>query len=300
MGKQEILMSSDKQVKRTVFAGFDTELSRWEVEHALERFAGVEQAERKEVPAGERGGVHLLDTLRKGEADLAVLDARLLPSLDLEEVSIPATLQRGVVNDALVCREHLGFSDLPPKATVGVTSSRQRAALYNLRNDLKTVALTDSLQERLVKIDSGKLDAALFSWVDLRRLGLAWRVDDVFGVTEMLPEPMAGISAILARADEKEVLELAGRAGHWTTLNRLRVELAFVRALQAAPGEAIACHSRDYGGEGMRLVARIYNVNGSEMLEAERSIHADEEPEVLGEKVAAELMERGAGKLLGR
>lgn len=291
-------MTASNDKPSFILAGFDDELSRWQLDHVEEALSHTLDAdiERLEVVEGD----DLLKRLREGEASIVVLDARALPKLDLTGVDIAASSHRGVVNDAIVCHEHLGFRDLPPGANISVTPGRRKASLLSLRDDLKPLEESLTIDERLAKIDSGDLDSAMFSWVELRRLGLAWRVDDVFGVTELLPEPLAGITAILVKSGDREAGDAVAKAGHGVTLRRLRAELAFVNSIEAKPGEAIACHSRDYGVEGMRLVARVFTPDGKEMIEAERSTQKDEQPELLGEKVAAELLERGAAKILGR
>ncbi len=273
------------------------DLERWQAARTLEAlWAGGFGPWRAAEIVEDRSELrfeHLLKALVEGAVDAVVGSAPELPAALPEEIQIAATLPRGVVNDALVCHQHLGFHDLPGGATVGVSSARQAGQLSRLRRELKIHPVRGSIHSCLGMIDAGDLDAVLLPWVELRRLGLAWRVDDVFGVTELLPRPALAITVVLAREGDGVIAELAA-ISHESTSLRLRVERAFTDALNPELRDGVAALSSDYGREGMRLVGRIVAADGSQMIEAERNIRFGEPPEVLGEKVAKELLERGA------
>ncbi|MFH0882922.1 MAG: hypothetical protein V2A56_08045 [bacterium] len=292
-------------------AHFADELSRWQAARTLEALqnAGYGVWPAREIETEEdfdpsisderkRRSVRLLAALLGRDVDAVVSSTCDLPIALSEGIRIVAALPRGVVNDALVCHVHLGFRDLPKDAKVGLSSARQAGQLLRLRGDVEVLMVHGSIPSRLAMIDAGDLDAVLLPWVDLRRLGLAWRVDDVFGVTELLPTPARAISAILVRQDDHEVTEIMSAISHHSTLLRLRVERAFTHALGLESHVGIAALSSDYGREGMRLIGRVVAPDGSAMVEVERNILYGEEPHLLGEKVAKELLDRGAADLV--
>ena len=276
------------------------DLSLWQAARTVEAFETVAPGNWSARRLDRMDAEEVLNALASGMVDAAAVSATDLPLELPGSVQIAAALPRGVVNDALVCHIHLGFRDLPVNAKIGVVSARQSGQLLRLRSDVTPQFIPADINGSLARIDAGELDAVMLSWVELRRLGLAWRVDDVFGVTELLPFPGHGITAILTNQDRGGVVEKSVSAGHASTLLRLRAERAFARALGFTELAGFAALASDYGREGMRLVGRVVARDGSEMIEAERNILFDEEPERLGEKVAAELLQRGANKLVDR
>jgi len=297
-----------EKITKIRLAGFAGGLFRWYVDRAEElirRAAPGIEILRVELDAGsgkskdrKKNVAKLEALLLDGKADVAVHNARSLNPVRRKELVIAAALERGVVNDALICGEHLGFHDLPLGAKIGVNNLRRKAQLLRLRDDIKVVMTETNVIDRIESIDNGKLSGALFSWVDLRRMGLAWRVDDVFGVTELLPSPGQGIVALQTRAGEDGLIESLGHAGHAPALRRLVAEWAFLNRMEVEPSSPVAAYSSDYGQEGMRMVARAFSPDGAEMIEVERSTTVDEDPTELGRKTAEELISRGGKKIM--
>jgi len=236
--------------------------------------------------------------LLEGKIDIAVHSAKDMPAKDTDGLMIAATPPRGVVNDVIVCREHLGFEDLPKGAVIGTSSPRRAAQLKRIRGDLKIKDIRGNLDTRLRKVDEGEFDATLFAWAGLRRMGYAWRIDDVFPVTDIMPSPSQGIIALQVRAEDEDLAKKLSAEGHQATHYRLRAERAYLAVLGAGCHVAVAGISRHYGREGMHMNGRVLSVDGSEMIEVDRNIEEKENPEVLGEKVANHLLELGAGELL--
>lgn len=236
--------------------------------------------------------------LRAGNIDIAVHSAKDLPAKDSRGLTIAATPPRGVVNDVIVCREHLGFEDLPKGAVVGTSSPRRAAQLLRTRADLVIKDIRGNVDTRLRKVDEGEFDATLFAWIGLRRMGYAWRIDDVFPTQDILPSPSQGIIALQVRKKDDDLVEALGSVSHRTTHARLRAERAFLAELDAGCHLAVAGLSRHYGAEGMHMQGRVLSLDGTTMLEADRNISADEQPEELGRRVARDLLDQGAGELL--
>lgn len=236
--------------------------------------------------------------LMNDEIDIAVHSAKDLPSRLTEGLALAASPKRGVVNDALVCRNHISFKDLPEDSVVGTSSPRRAAQLLRMRPKFTIRDIRGNVDTRLRKVDEGQYDATMLAWAGMRRLGKAWRVDDVFSVTDMLPAPAQGIVALQVRGDDEELLRHLNTVSDEPTFRCLRAERKLLRDLNAGCHAAVAALASDYGSEGMRMVARVLTVDGETMLEAERSIKRGEEPETVGEHVAAELLELGAGEII--
>ncbi|MCB2197815.1 hydroxymethylbilane synthase [bacterium] len=236
--------------------------------------------------------------LRAEAIDIAVHSAKDLPAKDSRGLMIAATPPRGVVNDVIVCREHLGFEDLPKGAVVGTSSPRRAAQLLRTRADLVIKDIRGNVDTRLRKVDEGDYDATLFAWIGLRRMGYAWRIDDVFPTHDMLPSPSQGVIALQVRKKDRELADALSTVSHRTTHARLRAERAYLAEMNAGCHLAVAGLSRHYGAEGMHMQGRVLSLDGVTMLEADRNISAKEQPEELGKRVARDLLDQGAGELL--
>lgn len=257
----------------------------------------------RETPLAELGGAgafvrELERVLLAGEVDLAVHSAKDMPAEMPEGLVVAATPRRGAVEDALVCREALGWRDLPAKATLGTSSPRRAAQAKRLRPDLVIRDIRGNVETRLRKVDEGEYDATLLARAGLQRLGLAWRIDHVFPPSEIMPAPGQGIVALQCREEEADLVRALRPLTHGPTHAMLAAERAFLRVLRAGCSAAVGVATSHYGGEGMLMRARVLSLDGAGMIDAEETISGEEVPERLGEKTAESLLRQGAGELL--
>lgn len=137
-----------------------------------------------------------------GTADLAVHSAKDLPYPLTKGLEVIALLDAFDQTDSLVSRNNLDLKELPKDAKVGTSSQVRRNELQALRPDIKTVGVRGTIEERIVLVDSGKIDALIVASCALRRLGLSHRA------TEVLPfetHPLQGHLAIVAKKDNIEL-----------------------------------------------------------------------------------------------
>ena len=143
-------MNSTKVPKTIRIGSRGSRLALWQAERAREM---VQQAFPRATielvtihTAGDKDQDHSLqelggsgvfvkaieNALLTDEIDIAVHSAKDIPALDRDELVIAATPPRGVVNDVVVCREHLGFEDLPQGAVIGSSSPRRAAQIKRI------------------------------------------------------------------------------------------------------------------------------------------------------------------------
>ncbi|MCB2212885.1 hydroxymethylbilane synthase [bacterium] len=255
------------------------------------------------TPLAAMGGTgvfvkHLESELLAGKVDLAVHSAKDLPAANPPGLDLAAVPERGVVNDALILRDHIRLSDLPEGSLIGTSSPRRVASLKRIRPDLKTTSIRGNVETRIRKVDEGTVDATLLAWVGVRRLGLAWRIDDVFSLDQILPAAQQAIVAVQIREDDKHTRALLEPTNHNPTWQCLMAERALLRNLNAGCHAALGALARWYGQEGMRMNARVMSLDGSDLAEAFSSIESGQDPQVLADRVAEDLLKQGAETLL--
>jgi hydroxymethylbilane synthase len=286
-------------------------LARWQADwvaaRLLERGVSVElvpittQGDVKTGPLGQIGGQGLFTkeiqrALLDGRIDLAVHSCKDLPTAEVKGLVIAAVPERESTADVLVSKKADRIEILPPNATVGTGSLRRKAQLLHLRPDLIVEDIRGNVETRLRKLEEGQFDAIVLAEAGLKRLRLADEIAHVIPRRDMLPAVGQGALAIEARADDARTQALLAplnhRNSHWAIMAE-RALLAGLRAGCLAPVGAYACAK----SVRLRLEAVVLSADGKQRLVAEGQI-ADDVGEVLGEMVAAKLLEQGAADLI--
>lgn len=206
--------------------------------------------------------------LADGRVDIVVHSSKDLP-MDIDPaLPVVAASSRGDARDALVLSK--GADSWDRQAVVGCSSARRRVQLELLYPGIQVSSVRGNVQTRLGKLDDGQFGALVLAAAGLARLGLAGRASRLFDVDEMIPAAGQGILAVTARAGE-DVGFLDGFASP-EGMSCLRVERAFVRALDGGCSKPCAAFARREGG---RMTMRGMYVN-------------DDETVVLRDKIALE------------
>jgi hydroxymethylbilane synthase len=235
------------------------------------------------------------EALQANTIDLAVHSLKDLPTELGEQFTLAAIPQRADPRDALVSERYAGLHALPAGAVVGTSSLRRQAQLRALRPDLEYVEFRGNVDTRLAKLAQGKADAIILAAAGLERLQKTGAIRERFAPEVLCPAPGQGALAIECRAGDEPM---------HTTLQPLedpdtrRAITAERRCLAALGGGCLVpigayCHR---AGDKLSLRAVVASVDGRQMICAERT-HAD--PETLGEQLAEQLLDKGAGVILG-
>lgn len=179
-----------------------------------------------------------------GRADLAVHSAKDLPvaSLDGLEAVYP---HREVAWDAL-CGGTV--TSLAPGAAVGTGSPRRAAQLRQLRPDLELREIRGNVDTRLSRVEAGEFDATLLAVAGLRRLGLTARIDQTFGLSEMVPAAGQGTLAVEARSGT-EAMRLVRALDDPETRAATETERAVLEISQAGCRAALGVYARFDNGD---------------------------------------------------
>ena len=233
----------------------------------------------------------------EGRADLAVHSLKDVP-VELEPgFVLPAILPRADAADAFVSNDHADLTALPHGARVGTSSLRRQAQLRALRPDLILLNLRGNVGTRLGKLDGGDYDAIVLACAGLERLGLASRIRSRLAAPDWLPAPGQGAITIEARYDNPGVLALLAALDDADTRLTVSAERAMNRALGGSCTVPVGawCMLAEHG---LHLRGLVGDASSGRLLHAEASGPVDQAL-AMGQRVAADLLEQGAGKLLG-
>ena len=230
-------------------------------------------------------------------ADIAVHSYKDVP-MELDAgFAIGAVLERADAADAFVSAKYARLDALPPGARVGTSSLRRQAQLRALRADLQLGDLRGNVNSRVAKLDGGEYDAIILACAGLDRLGLAARIRHRLEPPAWLPAAAQGAIAIEHRDTDARAAELLKPLHDPDTATCVAAERALTRHLQGSCQVPIAafCIETEIG---LHLCGLVGDAASGRLVRAEDDGQT-QAPDELGIRVAKQLIERGAGRLLG-
>jgi hydroxymethylbilane synthase len=249
--------------------------------------------------------------LLAGEADLAVHSLKDVPTRVPPGLELAAVGRREDPRDVLILPPGKtgSLATLPPDARVGTSSLRRRAQLRALRPDLEVLDLRGNLGTRLARLDRGDYEAIVLAAAGVLRLGWAERIAEHLDPAEWLPAVGQGALGVVCRAGDARIRGLLGGFHDPFTAACTAAERAFLAALEGGcqiPIGALAHADED----GLTLHGLVADVEGESVLRDSECLPFNEESgsetvsmedaAALGRRLAARLVEMGAGEILAR
>jgi hydroxymethylbilane synthase len=243
--------------------------------------------------------------LLAGEVDLAVHSLKDLSTVLDTGLELAATLTREDPRDALLTSTlaggaGVGLKDLPRGARVGTSSLRRRAFLIRIRPDLKLLELRGNVPTRVDRLKNGDYDAIVLAAAGLVRLGLQEHISELLPPDDFPPAVSQGVVGVACRSGDTETLRwlrpLDDRAARIATT----AERALLRRLEGGCQVPLGALGTTIGGT-LHLHATVCALDGSESLTARGEIESSRENAViLGQRLADELLAKGAARLMAQ
>jgi hydroxymethylbilane synthase len=232
----------------------------------------------------------------QGRIDLAVHSLKDVPVFERNTKLVIASVpQRGSPANVLVSRNHEHLGDLKKGSRVGTSSLLRVAQLKRARPDLQAVPIRGNVDTRVRKVDAGEFDAVILAEAGLMRLALTGRIAERLSLDDFMPAPCQGILALVAREDNRKVLELVQSIEDSPTRAQAEAERKLVDVLEGGckvPIGALASSNRD----SLRVTGCILSKDGKTRIESTKSGNIKEAAR-LGRGVAEELLSKGAKKI---
>jgi hydroxymethylbilane synthase len=288
-----------------------SQLALWQANHIAETLRKLGHEVSIEIirTTGDRmQGIAFASVGAKGMFTKEIEDALLAETIDLAvhslkdlptELGAPFTLAaippRADARDVLVSERYSGLDALPAGAVVGTSSLRRQAQLRARRPDLAYIEFRGNVDTRLTKLVHGKADAIILAAAGLERLEKTAVIRERFAPEVLCPAPGQGALAIECRAGDKAMLAALQPLEDADTRNAITAERRCLAALGGGCLVPIGAYCHRIGDE-LLLRAVVASADGRKMICAEGR-HAD--PERLGEQLAQQLLDQGAGEILG-
>jgi len=296
-----------------------SQLALWQANHIADRLRGaghevtieiiktlgdaMQHVPFAQVGGGQQGDGKGMFTKEIEEAlfaeriDLAVHSLKDLPTELAAPFTIAAIPERVDPRDAFVSVRYASFESLPQGARIGTSSLRRQAQLKAQRPDVVCLEFRGNVDTRLRKLAEGQVDAILLASAGLERLGLTQHRRECFSPLVLCPAAGQGALAIEARVDDERTLAALRFLDHEPTRYAVTAERAALAALGGGCQVPIGIHCFP-GDEGYSIVSAVASPDGSEVLRVVLDRQGGN-PEALGSRVAEELLQQGAARLLG-
>ena len=289
-------------------------LALWQAEHVKARLMEAHKGLEVELVTFTTKGDKILDTplakiggkglfvkeletaILEGKADIAAHSIKDVPMEFPKGLFLATILEREEPCDAFVSNDFSSIQSLPENSVVGTCSLRRRSQLLSKRPDLKIKDLRGNVNSRLEKLDNGDYDAIILACAGLIRLDMEKRIKQRISSSWILPAVGQGAVGLEAREGDEEVLKLISVLRHDDTTDRIIAERALNKRLEGGCQVPIASYAM-LDGDTLHLQALVGEPDGSKIVLGDISGHRSE-GEQLGEKLAEDLLSRGAKEIL--
>ena len=252
--------------------------------------------------------------LLAGEVDLAVHSLKDLSTVLDPGLELAATLTREDPRDALLSRTGARLVELPQGAKVGTSSLRRRAFLSRVRPDLTLLELRGNVPTRIERLKKGDYDAIILAAAGLKRLGLEENVSELLPPEDFPPAVSQGVIGVCCRAGDANTLKWLQPLDDREARLAATAERALLRRMEGGcqvPLGALGTTLAGSAAETLRLYAGVCALDGSKWLTARGEFQLLEEGQLsedgqasregaatLGQRLADELLAKGAGQLI--
>ncbi|MGB3635200.1 MAG: hydroxymethylbilane synthase [Rubrobacteraceae bacterium] len=233
------------------------------------------------------------EAMLSGEIDLAVHSLKDIPTEIPHGIVISAITERHDPSDALVSDSRHSVNNLPEGAVVATSSLRRRAQLLHQRPDLTTVEIRGNVDTRIRKMREGQADALVLARAGLERLGLD-TPHTVIPWETMLPAVGQGALAVTSLKDHSLRQEIRSALNHESTERATLAERSMLRALEGGCRVPVGGQAM-VEGDKVRLKGLVASPDGALVYKGEAE---GEDPEVVGESLARDLISQGAEIIL--
>jgi hydroxymethylbilane synthase len=240
------------------------------------------------------------DALLGNEIDIAVHSYKDLPTENVEGLTVPCILPRGLFYDLLVINPtaYEVSDDLHVKkgSCIGTSSLRRASQLKKIDPSLEIKALRGNINTRLRKLEEGQYDAIVLAAAGVDRIGLnvsAYKLQKLKPGL-FIPAPAQGALALQTRSNDNELILLLKTYHDNTTAQCTKAERSFMQYFGGGCHIPLGGYST-IDGNNILLEGVVTAVDGTR--EVRGSIEGTD-PEEMGRKLALELKSQGADELI--
>jgi hydroxymethylbilane synthase len=221
-----------------------------------------------------------------------------LQTVQPEGLCITAVSKREMPNDVLISKKYRSIADLPQNAKVATGSLRRKSQILHYRPNLEIFEIRGNVPTRLKKFEESDLDAMILAFAGVHRLNLDENIAEIIPFEIMLPAVGQGAMAVEIRTEDVELKEFLVGFDDAETHTCVIAERAFLRSLEGGCQVPIGANAVIQNDE-IHLEGFVGSLNGKTNLR-EKISGKKENAKELGERLAQNLIEKGANEILER
>lgn len=300
--------------KKLVIASRESALAMWQAKHIQSKLQMLYPQTEVTILGMTTTGDQILDTplakvggkglfvkeletaLADGRADLAVHSMKDVPMNLPDGFMLAATGEREDPRDALVSNDFAALEALPVGSVVGTSSLRRQSQLQARFPHLKIESLRGNLQTRLRKLDEGQYAAIILAAAGLIRLELAHRIRQFISPQQSIPAVGQGALGIEISANRLDLLPVLAPLNHADTQACVEAERGMSRALAGSCTVPLGAYATCEDDQ-IQITGFVASIDGKQML-VEQAIGQRDQAESIGKQLAAQLISKGADKIL--
>ncbi|RKD22514.1 hydroxymethylbilane synthase [Caminicella sporogenes] len=236
------------------------------------------------------------NALLNNEIDLAVHSMKDVPSEFLKELEIGAVTEREDIRDVLLTKDKEKLNELKTGAKIGTSSLRRGAQILALRSDLKIEPIRGNIQTRINKMYDMELDGIVLAAAGIKRMGLEDKVSEYFDVKDIVPAVGQGALGIQVRKNDNFIKGIISKINDEKTELAVKAERNFMKVLNGGchvPVGAYAFIDKD----NLIMIGMVASIDGKKLIKVQK-VGSINEPAVLGEEVALEILKKGGKNIL--
>ena len=238
--------------------------------------------------------------LLKNEIDIAVHSLKDLPTELPAGLTIGAICEREDVRDVFIPHPRnptKKLVDQPRGSRIATGSLRRKCQLLNLRPDLEIVDIRGNLNTRLEKLRQSDWAGMLLARAGVVRLGWTDLIGDTLDASTMLPAVGQGALGIEIRDGDGRVAGCVSSLHHTPTAQAAFAERALLHRLEGGCQVPIGTFGRIDAGGALVLDAIVGSLDGRKVVRGKVQ-GSPGDAVALGERLADQLLERGAKEIL--
>jgi hydroxymethylbilane synthase len=244
------------------------------------------------------------EALLDRRVDLAVHSAKDLPAELPEGLRLAAALEREDPRDALLLPHGSTATDfasvkraIGSTGRIGTSSVRRIAQLRVQFPNAEFITIRGNVDTRLRKLDASECDVIMLATAGLKRLGFAHRISVLVPTEVCVPAPGQGIVAVeVSERVPAGVQDLLKAISDADAEVALTAERSVVAALGGGCQMPLGALAR-VDGQELTIEGIVASLDGRTVIRAQARGHRGGAA-ALGDKLAAQLVARGAQKLL--
>lgn len=235
--------------------------------------------------------------LLNDDIDIAVHSLKDLQTDLPKGLKLACVTKRHSVEDVLIARKKgITIDKLKEDATVATGSLRRRAQLKHIRPDIKVVELRGNVPTRIEKFIKSNWDAIILARAGVERLKLNKYISSIIDKQIMLPAVGQGALGIEIKNTNKIAERIIRSIHDENTFAAATAERALLKKLEGGCQIPIGAFA-EVRKNGLYLTGLVASIDGDITL-TKTLRGSKKNPEVLGKKLASDLIKAGAKKIL--